>query len=344
MNAPLPLGYDQLTLILQGHVAFQMVSAGVELGLFDSLSRDPGQSEEALAAALELHPRSARVLFTGLRALGVMEGASSALRNSAVTEEILTSGSKTSWAHGLGWQRDIVYPGAMDFLGALKQGKNVALDRFGERGDDIYTRLEDNPPLEKSLQDAMHYLSTSANKLLLEGIDLSARRHLVDLGGGDGTNAIAFARRFPQLRITVVDRATVCARAEKKIAAAGLEDRISVRAGDIFADDLPSDADVMLLAHLLTIWSPEKDIALLRRVHEALPEHGQVLVFNMMADDEGDGPISTALGSLYFLTVATGEGMLYRWSEYEGFLREAGFRLGERLVLPRDHGVLIGRK
>jgi hypothetical protein len=50
------------------------------------------------------------------------------------------------------------------------------------------------------------------------------------------------------------------------------------------------------------------------------------------------------MGSPYFLTLATGEGMLYTWREYTTWLREAGFRSVEARALPRDHGVIIGRK
>ncbi|MBW2735779.1 MAG: methyltransferase domain-containing protein [Deltaproteobacteria bacterium] len=337
-------GYEQLSLIMQGHVAFQMLWAGVELGIFDCLSKRPNLSEDDVGTALGLQPRSARVLLTGLRALQVVEGDASGLRNSIAAEAMLTSHSETSWARALGWQRHIVYPGAMDFVAALKQGTNVGLKHFPGEGDDLYTRLEYDPQLERVFQDAMSDLSTSANELLLDGVDLSQTRHLVDLGGGDGTNAIAFAQRFPHLRVTLFDRGTVCAEAKAKISEAGLSERVSVRAGDLFTDALPQDADAMLLAHMLTIWSPPKNIALLRRVHDALPSQGQALVFNMMADDDGAGPIGTALGSLYFLTIATGEGMLYRWNEYELFLREAGLLPGPRQALPRDHGLIVGTK
>ena len=68
------------------------------------------------------------------------------------------------------------------------------------------------------------------------------------------------------------------------------------------------------------------------------------LIFNMMQKDDGTGPLSAAMGSPYFLTLATGEGMLYTWNEYETWMREAGFKTVKRQVLPRDHGAIIGWK
>ncbi|MBN2294095.1 MAG: hypothetical protein JXM70_16835, partial [Pirellulales bacterium] len=56
------------------------------------------------------------------------------------------------------------------------------------------------------------------------------------------------------------------------------------------------------------------------------------------------GPLSAAMGSPYFLTLATGAGMLYTWQEYENWMREAGFSSVSRQELPRDHGAIVGRK
>jgi len=55
------------------------------------------------------------------------------------------------------------------------------------------------------------------------------------------------------------------------------------------------------------------------------------VIFNMMGDDDDSGPLSTALGSPYFLAIATGEGMLHPWKDYEAALRDVGFKQTVRL-------------
>ena len=113
----------------------------------------------------------------------------------------------------------------------------------------------------------------------------------------------------------------------------------------MFSTDFPVGVDAVLFCHIFTIWSPEKNLALLRKSYETLPKGGSVIIFNMMGDDDDTGPISTALGSPYFLAIATGEGMLYSWSDYEKLMRDAGFRTIERMEgLPLDHGIIIGTK
>jgi SAM-dependent methyltransferase len=167
----------------------------------------------------------------------------------------------------------------------------------------------------------------------------------VEAGGGDATNAIAIARKFPNLHVTVFDSASVCTIAAKNIKKAGLADRVSTSPGDFFVDPFPKDIDSILFCHIFTIWSPAQALKLLRRSYKALRPGGKLLIFNMMGDDDDSGPVSTALGSPYFLTVATSGGFMYSWKEHESRIRKAGFRRVERISgLPLAHGVLVATK
>jgi cyclopropane fatty-acyl-phospholipid synthase-like methyltransferase len=221
----------------------------------------------------------------------------------------------------------------------------VGLEEFPGAGQTLYQRLVHHPNLERIFQEAMSALSRQANACLLEAYDFRRFSHLVDAGGGDGTNAIALARRFPHLKVTVFDSPSVCQLAQRKIEAAGLSARVFTWAGDFLQDPFPPGIDAVLYAHILTIWSAERNRALLKKTYAALPAGGAVLIFNMLGNDEETGPLSTALGSPYFLAIATGEGMLHPGKDYELWLKEAGFSHLERFsALPLNHGLLVGSK
>lgn len=339
------LDLDGLLLIAQGHAAFQLLWAGVQLDVFSLLSRQPGLSLEAIAGQLGLQTQPARILLVGLTALGLVRKAGDAYSNSGIAEKMLVSGSPINLGPVLGWQAHIVYPGLRDLLESLQQYRNVGLRHFPGEGETLYERLVSHPAIERVFQDAMSGLSRQANANLLTAVDLAPYRHLVDMGGGDGTNAIATARRFPHLRVTVFDSPSVCELARANIRQAGLEGRVDTCPGELFRDPFPAGADVFLFSHMFTIWSLEKNRALLQKSHAALPTGGSVLIFNMMGHDDDSGPLGTALGSPYFLAIATGEGMLYSWSDHEAQLRGAGFARIERVQgLPFNHGLLIGTK
>jgi hypothetical protein len=336
---------DELMTVMQGHVAFQLLWAGHKLDLFSLLSRKRGSTQAQIAKRLGLADRPARILLIGLTALRIIRKIGEGYANARVTEKWLVPDRPRSFAQVLGWQAEIVYPGLLDFVESLKKNRNLGLARFPGPGNTLYQRLTAQPRLEKVFQASMTALSNQANVELLDKLPLKSSKHLVDMGGGAGTNAIAIARKFPHLRLTVFDSPTVCRIARHNIKRAGLSDRISTWPGDLFSDPLPNGVDTILFCHMFTIWSPEKALELLRKSYKGLPKAGRLLIFNMMGDDDDTGPISTALGSPYFLTIATGEGMLYSWSDHETRIRKAGFRHMERISnLPLDHGLLIATK
>ena len=337
--------FEHLLLIAAGHTAFQLLWAGIELKLFDTLSSSPNLTLSEIADKLGLEYQPARILVVGLASIKLLTKEGNSYSNAPVTEQRLVTGKPDNIAPIMGWQRYIVYEGLTDFVTALKENKNIGLEHFPGEGNTLYQRLTNDPVKEKVFQDSMSSLSDKANSYLVDNIDLSEVKHIVDAGGGDGTNAITIAKKFPHIKVTIFDSASVCKIAEKNIAAEGLSDRVFTWPGNFFDDPFPADIDAVIYCHIMTIWSIDNIVRLLKRTYNALPDGGLALIFNMMGNDEDTGPISTALGSPYFLAIATGEGMLYSWSDYESALNQANFQQTQRIDdLPLDHGVLIGKK
>ncbi|MEO6146745.1 MAG: methyltransferase [Sulfuriferula sp.] len=341
------IDFEKLVLIAGGHSAFQLLWAGVELGVYDQLASKPDISLDEIAGALGLARQPTRILMVGLTALGIVIRSPEGLyRNASLTEDRLVKGRPGYAAPILGWQANIVYPGMQDFVASLKQNRNVGLDRFDGTEPTLYQRLTHNKPLQKVFQDAMSALSKQSNSFLPAAMDFGKYKQVVDAGGGDGTNAMAIANRYPSVKTCVFDSASVCEHARQNILQAGMADRVSTWAGNFFSDPFPPGTDCIVYCHILTIWSMDNNRFLLKRTFDALPEGGAVVIFNMMAADDESGPLSTALGSPYFLAIATGEGMLHPWKDYEAILRETGFKQTIRLDqgLPLDHGILVGIK
>lgn len=338
------MDFEAFAQCVGGHTAFQLTRAGVELGVFDYLAEHPERTRAEIGEALGLKQQPTRMLMLGLTSLRLVHKDGERYRNSAIVSKLLVSSTESSWIPFLKWQHEIVYRGQTDLVESFRQGTNVGLRQFPGTGDNIYERLTHSPDLEAVFQHAMSSLSRSANRMLADELDLSGVRHLVDAGGGDGTNCMTLARKNPHLDVTVFDRQSICERASRNVAEAGMTDRVRVHPGDLFKDAFPPSTDAVLLAHMLTIWSPENNVRLLRRIHDTLKPGGQVIIFNMMGNDDDSGPNSAAFGSPYFLVIATGEGMLYSWRDYEAFLAEAGFRRTLRRELPSSHGMLVGIK
>ncbi|MGP2438566.1 methyltransferase [Streptomyces sp. JW3] len=116
-------------------------------------------------------------------------------------------------------------------------------------------------------------------------------RHLVDVGGGDGSMLITILQDHGELRGTVVDLPGPVRRAGKAIAAAGLDHRAGAVAGSFF-DELPAGADAYLLSSILHNWDDSAAARIMRRCAEAASTTGRVLVVDYFTDQsimtEGD--------------------------------------------------------
>lgn len=330
--------------LLGGHVYFQTLSAAIKLDLFTLLGRSGPLTRAQIAAELKLADQPARILLLGLVTCGLLRRAGDTVVATKLADQLFNRDRPRHVADVVLWQHFINYRAMAHFHEALLANRNTGLAEFPGDEPTLYQRLAHQPALEKIFQDAMENISRQSNHLLAEAVDFGQFRRLVDVGGGNASNIMRLAQRHPGLKADVFDFPSVCAIAREKIRAAGLADRLGAVAGNCFNDEFPAGVDGILFCHFMTIWSPEQNQALLQKAFRALAPGGAALVFNQMQHDTEDGPLSAALGSPYFLTLATGVGMLYTWREYEDWMRAAGFTRVLRRALVRDHGVIIGIK
>jgi ubiquinone/menaquinone biosynthesis C-methylase UbiE/predicted transcriptional regulator len=335
---------EKFYLYFGGHIFFETLRSAVKFDLFTLLDEKGPLTRSEIAKHLGIEEQPARILLLGLTVGGLIKKKKDRYNNSRLSKQLLTKGSSRRVLQYVELEHSVMYKPMHRFFDALQAYDNVGLEEFKGKEPTVYERLAHYPDLETIFQDAMQELSVQSNEDLALFVNFSRVNHVVDVGGGDGTNAIALAARWPHLRITVFDSPTVCEIAVENIAKHDLQDRIKTCQGNCFDSPFPEDADCFLFAHFMTIWSCEKDQQLFEKAYVALPKGGQVLIYNMMQDDDESGPWAAAIGSPYFLTVATGEGMLYTWSEYEAWMQAAGFQNVQRTKLPRHHGVIVGYK
>ena len=166
----------------------------------------------------------------------------------------------------------------------------------------------------------------------------------MDVGGGNGSNLIQILESHSKAKGIVFESPSVCEIANKNILKHGMSERLKTHPGNCFADEFPGPCDCLVFCHFLTIWSLEQNEELLSKAYHHLPKEGAVIIFNMMQRNDEKGPLSSAMGAPYFLTIATGKGMLYKWKEYDALLRKVGFSKIKMKKLPLDHGLIIGTK
>lgn len=330
--------------MLGGAGFFQAIVAAHELGLFRYLAAHPGVSQAAITEGLGLPPASVRVLLLSCCAMRLVERTEAGEYRNAEWVSAAFAGERPSFTTVVEGFAKLLYQPFSRLTESLRRGTNLGLECFPGPGNTLYERLSAHPELEAVFHAWMSNLSSSGLPERLVAA-LRGRAHVLDVGGGDGTNAVLLARAHPELKVTILDLPSICERAHARITAEGLEGRISTHPCDIRTAAFPAGADAILFSRIFNIYSEEQNRGFVRRAADSLPPGGLLLVFpSMVADDDETGPLSAAFLSLYFLCLATGEGRVYPPGSYEEWFREAGFSSLECTVDDEDDAVFIGRK
>lgn len=337
---------DYLRILVHGTSAFELLRTALEFDLFEHLEDTGGLDVAGVAAAIGVEQQPARILLLGLASLHLLDKDGDDYVNSAMVRRKLLRSGERFLGPLIDIQAEIINQAMPDFAESMRRNTNVGLRTLDGPGDTLYSRLTAHPDLQKVFYDNMGNASAHAFSQLLEHYDFSDARHVLDVGGGDGTNSVQLAARYPHLRATVVDQdSTITELAASRIEDPDVRSRVGFHTADMLADELPTGADTVLILHIFEIWSLERNTEVLRRAYRALPEGGTVLVYNWVSNDEGTGSMAAGLVSPYFLTLASGEGMTYSAADMEKAVLDAGFSRAERFPgLGFSHALVVGRK
>jgi len=174
-------------------------------------------------------------------------------------------------------------------------------------------------------------------------IDLSSKRHLLDLGGGPGTYAIHFCKKYSQLKATVYDLPTTRPFAEKTIKQFELTDRIQFAEGNYLNDPIEGRYDAVWLSHILHGEGPDDCRRIIQKAVSILEPGGMIIIHDFILNNSMDGPLFPALFSLNML-LGTDSGQSYSEDQIIDMLAAAGVKDVRRIVVqsPNDSGIIVG--
>lgn len=333
------LGLAGIVQLATGYQRAQVLFAANALGLFSLLAKGPKTATE-VAAQLGSDTRGVTALLRACVELGLLRDVEgSRYQNSRTAALFLVPGRESSYSPVLSfWQRF-----SYGIWGRLEQAvqENAPQTATDSRPDDLFDHLTADPKELQLFFDGLAGLAYWPATRIAEAYDFASRQHLLDLGGGSGAFGALIAARNPHLQVTLFDLEPVCALARERFRQAGLEDRARAVAGDFHKDRLPADCDCVLVANVLHDWSPEECLGILRRVHQALPPGGEVLVHETMPD--APAAAEAALFSLALL-LDTKRGRAYRSDEIRSWLEDCGFTGVAHFPIVGATGLLVARK
>jgi ubiquinone/menaquinone biosynthesis C-methylase UbiE len=305
-----------------------LVAAVVEFRVFERLARSAMPADE-LRTELGLAERPAVVLFTALRAMGLLTiDEAGRLTLSPVAREHLVPGAEFDVGGYVGLAAQA--PGVQALVERLRTNRPAGAAPDDASGTAFIFRagVESAMEREQSARQLTLALAGRARNVaphLARALPLDDAQRVLDVGGGTGIYAIAWLRQHPQLRATVWDRPEVLKVAREMAEHYAVSERLDCVAGDMFVDPVPTGHDVCLLSNVLHDWDVPECRQLIDRCAAALSVGGRLLVHDVLLNDAHDGPLPIALysASLFSLT----EGRAYSAAEYRSWLEAAGLQV-----------------
>ena len=296
----------------------KILLTAVRLDLFTALDGKPKSAVEA-AARIGAHESTLIPLLNALVAMRLLTKAGDLYGNSSTAGTHLVRHSPQYIGHLL-----LLHDAEWNNWGKLEE-----TIRSGNRTVDRHV-FETDPALGTNVLAVLHRIGRQSGPDLAKRLGVQGPQHLLDLGGGAGTNAIAFCQVYPELTATVFDLPSTLSLTEKTVKDAGLDARITLRAGNFNQDELGGPYDLVLMSDILHYQTFETNQALVKKVYAHLVPGGRLVIKDRFLDEAGTGPAWTTAFAVHIL-VNTQQGACYKTVDAIQWMARAGFGSLEEL-------------
>ena len=295
--------------------------AGVSMGVFDALLSGPKPAAQ-LAVEVKADADTMERFLNALVGLGLMAKDGERFANTPAATAYLTTASPRRLTGYINYSNDVIWKLWANLEDAVREGTHRWKQTYGTDGP-IFNNFFQTEERKREFLMGMHGFGVISSPHVANAFDLSRFKTVADLGGATGHLTIALCQRWPQLQGIVFDLAAAVPLANEIVGLSPVKDRIRVAAGDFFADGLP-EADLYALGRILHDWTTEKCEKLLKRIFDALPAGGGLLIAEKLLHEDKAGPRWAQLQDLNMLTCT--EGRERTLGEYESLVKVVGFR------------------
>ncbi len=299
-----------------------------DLGVFTALASEPRTSAE-VASTIGADPRATDRLMNALAALDLLEKEGGRFRNTPLAAKFLVKG-RPDYLGGLGHTNHLWETWSR--LTAVVRAGHPDLPGNVELRDDEWLR---------PFIAAMHARAGQNAPRVVALLDLDGVSRVLDVGGGSGAYAMAFARRG--VAADVFDLPKVLLLTRTYVQQEGLAAEVGLVPGNYLQDSLGEGYDLVFMSAVIHSNPPDDIRMLFGKAARALKPGGQLVVQEFLIDEDRAGPLQPALFALNML-VGTPSGDTYTESEVREWMTEAGFGGVRRIDTPFGTGLVIGRK
>src|SRR5215468_4813912 len=290
----------------------KILLTAVRLDVFSALDGKPKTARD-IASRLGAHEPTLILLLNALVAMRLLSNDGESYANSGTAEKHLVRHSTQYIGHLL-----LLHDAEWNNWGKLEE-----TIRSGRRSVDRHV-FETDPEVGANVLAVLHRIGQQSGPDFAKRLQLSGPIRLLDLGGGAGTNAIAFCQVYPELTATVFDLPATLRLTERTVKEAGLESRIALRSGDFNQDSLGGPYNVVLMSDILHYQDLATNAALIQKVYSHLAPGGRLVIKDRFLDETGTGPAWTTAFAVH-IVVNTQQGSCYNTTDAMQWMTDAGF-------------------
>lgn len=335
MTAPTDDPIGRMMDLILAYCRSQGLGAIARLGVPDCLRGGPKTAAE-IAKTLECDEGALQRFMSALAVEGVFgRGADGRFSLTPLSEGLTTDHPRSvRWlaaamcdhAHWHPWGK------AHD---VIKEGRSQTEKVLGASP---WEYLSGSPEEAGRFGQAMSNMSRQASAGITAHHDFSGIEHLVDVGGSRGTLLLEILEQNPAMRGTVLDLPPVIEVTEQALADHPLRSRIELVAGSFF-ESVPAGADAYMLKHILHDWPDDQCLRILRRIREAIPAEGRLLVFDALLVPEA--PPWAHWLDVHMLVLQDGKERSP--DEFGALLAAAGFEMTRAVPIPAPVAIIEAR-
>lgn len=286
--------------VVSGFVYSQILLVCVELDVFEHIGT--GLSIDALADRIDLGVDETRRLAEAAASLRLLQRHNGIYRLGDLGAALVANPGVAAMIR----HHAALYSDLGDPVDLLRSGRG---ETHVSRYWDYARRLDPSQSGAVEVRDYSELMAQSQIMVATEVIatvDFSRHEKLLDVGGGHGVFLQEVARHRPDLQLQLFDLPAVTQQAKNRFQEEGLADRVELFSGSFFCDPLPRGADLISLVRIIHDHDDEPATAILKAVHDALPDDGKLIVCEPMSAGGSARRISDAYFNFYLYAMGSG--------------------------------------
>jgi O-methyltransferase domain/Dimerisation domain len=312
--------------LIGGFWIAQSIYFAAKLGLADYIDDTPKSISE-LATETKTDPKSLYRLLRALASVGIFTEVSDRCFALTPLGATLKSDSPNSMRysvmaeigddHFLGWRNG---------LHSLRTGE-IAFDAAA--GMPIWKYYAQHPEDGNIFSHSMSSMGTATAQAVAASYDFSKLKTIVDVGGAQGSLISTIMQSNPHLNGILFDLPEI-------IASVRVDKTLQLVAGNFF-ESVPAGGDAYLMRLIIHDWDDEKSSIVLRNCHQAMPEHGKLLLVECVLPP-GNEPSITKFVDMLMLMMTGGKERTEE--EYRALLQSNGYELQRVIPTPSMFSII----